>query len=128
MSPSAVDDSYSFMVEVYPKQGATISGNTFGLQVSFLYTNEKRERMLRVINHSSKLGHNAGDCYAGIDATTLTEVLFKKHMSRIYEQVPLADINKGFLDHAKKIYSSYHQQAHKRIQEDGVDALERFPF
>ena len=96
MSSSVVDENYSFMVEFYPKQGATISGNTFAMQISFLYTNDKRERMLRVINHACKLKALSGDCYASLDANTLTEVLFKKHMQRIYEQVALADINKGF--------------------------------
>lgn len=128
MSPSVVDENYSFMVEFWPKSGAKINGLTFALQVSFLYTNEKRERMLRVINHAVKLTNTASGVYGGIDCNNVTEVLFKKYLQQFYQSTPLMDININLLNHAKKIYKEYKQQASKKIQEEQYDALERFPF
>jgi len=128
MSPSVVDENYSFMVEFWPKTGNIISGTTFAMQISFLYTNEKRERMLRIINHATKLSGAATGVYGGIDSSTVTEALFKKYLTQFYQATPLMDINMQMLNHAKKIFKDYHTHAAKKIQEDGFDALERFPF
>ena len=49
-------------------------------------------------------------------------------MAQFYTATPLMDINMSLLNNAKKIYKDYHQQAAKIIQEQGYDALERFPF
>lgn len=128
MSPSVCDENYTFMVEFSPSQNSVIAGNTFALQVSFLYTNEKRERILRVVNHCAKLSNNIADVMGSVDYATLTNTLFKKYLTQFYQSTPLIDINMTLLNQAKKIYSQYQQMCQKKIQEQGYDALAWFPF
>jgi hypothetical protein len=127
MSPAVVDENYTFMVEFTPNQNANLTGHTFSMQISFLYTNERRERMLRVMNHTTKLGPLSA-VLCGLDSDVLTEVLFKRSLQHFYSSTPLLDINSAMLSNAKKIYQQYHQHAGKKIEQQGYGNLDRFPF
>ena len=127
MSPSVVDENYTFMIEFSPGQGCFTSSQTFGLQLSFLYTNENRERMLRVVNHAVRVSSNIQDIVQAIDSQTITNALFKKYLTQFYQQTPLVDINMSIFNSAKKIFLQYQQLCAKQVNDEVEDASAFMP-
>ena len=127
MSPSVVDENYTFMIEFSPGQGCFTSTQTFALQLSFLYTNENRERMLRVVNHAVRVSNNIQEVVQGIDSQTITNALMKKYLSQFYQQTALVDINMSIFNAAKKIFLQYQQLCAKQVSEEVEDASAFMP-
>lgn len=55
------------MIEMEPNQGVKPRTKDFALQVSFLYTDQYRNRILRIINHVVGTSPNQRDVLAACD-------------------------------------------------------------
>lgn len=63
-------------------------------QTSLLYTNNAKQRILRVHNYAVPVSFNESDIFAGLDYQSTVCMFVKKHISQMSSQIPLADINK----------------------------------
>ena len=121
------------MVEMEPGQGNKLSTDNLGIQVSFLYTNQYRERMLRIINHSVVLSNDQRQIYESCDYLAITNgkeminliyiALMRKHAGNFYSTTSLIDLNREFLNNAKSVY----QQGTQVLKED-TEVLDMFPL
>lgn len=55
------------MCNFEPDEHKKMLTENFGFQVSFLYTNSKRERILRLINHVCTISGDYGQIFEGVD-------------------------------------------------------------
>lgn len=88
-----------------PKNNIIDETHVVFVQISFLYTNPKRERVLRIINHGIKVSSNLGEIYENCDYVTIGHMLSRKAIPMFWDgRYNLVDINNTIVQQAKKLY------------------------
>lgn len=80
------------------------SQSSFYVQTSLLYTNEARQRMLKVHNYSVKTSRDTGEIYGAIDYPTLVTAIVRKKLPSFISSVPLIDIQLEMINEFKKLF------------------------
>lgn len=78
--------------------------SVFYIQTSLLYTNEARQRLLRVHNYSVRISPNAGEVYGHLDYQTVVASIVRKKIPCFVSQLPLIDIQLEIINDFKKLF------------------------
>lgn len=92
------------------------SQNAFHIQTSLLYTNESRQRMLRVHNYAVKSSRDVGDIYASIDPQTLISAMVRRKLSSFVSTIPLIDIQLEMVNEFKRVFKGVASQTSAELQ------------
>lgn len=88
-----------------PKNNVIDETHVVFVQISFLFTNPKRERVLRIINHGIKVSSNLGEIYENCDYVAIGNMITRKSVPLFYDgRYSLIDINNSLTQQAKKLY------------------------
>ena len=121
---SKVTRNYSIMYSFEPDQMSIgsaqskelTSQNVFYIQTSLLYTNENRQRMLRVHNYGVRTSKDLTDVYSHIDYQTLLTSMMRKKLSGFVSQLPLIDIQLEIINDLKKMFKGISAQTSSDYQ------------
>lgn len=81
------------------------SENIFYIQTSLLYTNEKRQRMLRVHNYGVPISSTMSQVFGHIDFQTVIAALVRRNLAQYVSSKPLPDIQIDVINQFKKLFS-----------------------
>lgn len=88
-----------------PKNNMIDETHVVFVQISFLYTNPNRERILRIINHGIKVSSNLGEIYENCDYVAIGNMIARKSLPMFWDgRYSLVDINNSVVQQAKKLY------------------------
>jgi len=154
MSLGPVDERFTVMVELEPKRSgeatpaAPAGGNVdpkavprpasprntlvdeqhvVFIQVSFLYTNSKRERILRIINHGIKVSCSLSEIYESADYTAIGVALAKRSLGFFWDaKYSVVDINNNIVQAARKLYHYCNNTLKQEGKENSLAMLPMF--
>lgn len=92
------------------------SQNVFYIQTSLLYTNENRQRMLRVHNYGVKTSKDLTEIYSNIDYHAVLTSMIKKKLSGFISQLPLIDLQLETINDFKKVFKGIAAQTSSEYQ------------
>lgn len=90
--------------------------SVFYIQTSLLYTNENRQRLLRVHNYSVKVTKDQNEVYGGMDYQTVIASLIRKKLPSFVSQLPLIDIQLEIINEFKKLFKGIAGQTSTEFQ------------
>lgn len=88
----------------------------FYIQTSLLYTNEARQRLLRVHNYSLKISKDLSEVYGGMDYQTVVASVIRKKLPNFVSQLPLIDIQLEIINDFKKLFKGIAGQTTTHFQ------------
>lgn len=97
--------------------------NAFYLQTSLLYTNERRQRMLRVHNYMVPVSNSLSEVYSAIDFQSLVAALVRKNITQYVSTRPLPDIQQDVIAQFKKVFTGIAAQTPQSVQEELLSYL-----
>ena len=99
---------YAFEPDNASTGPANNGGNqpVFYVQTSLLYTNEARQRMLRVHNYSVKISREPVEIYGAMDYQSVIAAIVRRKLSSFVSQVPLIDLQLDVINEFKKLFNS----------------------
>ena len=89
----------------------------FYIQTSLLFTNESRQRMLRVHNYSIKMSRDPVEIYGAMDYQSVLTAILRRKLSSFVSQVPLIDLQLEAITDFKKLFKSIAAQTSSDFQE-----------
>ena len=117
--------NYSILYNFEPDNNPAITNaktvsqaNTFFIQTSLLYTNDKRQRMLRVHNYVIPASQALGSVYSNIDFQVLLAALVRKNITQYVSTRPLPDIQLDIINQFKKIFAGIAAQTPVSVQQE----------
>ena len=100
-----------------------MTSNRFYVQTSLLYTNEKRQRLIRVHNYMVPASNTLAEVYSAIDFQTLLAALVRKNLTQYISARPLPDIQQEIISQFKKIFTGISAQTSTTVQEQLLSYL-----
>lgn len=88
----------------------------FYVQTSLLYTNEQRQRLLRIHNYCVKTSRDAGEIYGALDYQAVVAAIVRKKLPSFVSQVPLIDIQLEAISDFKKLFKGLASQTSADFQ------------
>ena len=90
------------------------SQSRFYIQTSLLYTNERRQRLIRVHNYALKITDQLKEVYNNINYQALLATVMRQNMSQFSSLRPFVDIKIDITNTMKKIFAGIaHHSSHK---------------
>ena len=89
----------------------------FYIQTSLLFTNESRQRMLRVHNYSVKMSREPVEIYGAMDYQSVLTAILRRKLSSFVSQMPLIDIQLETINDFKKLFKSISAQTSSEFQQ-----------
>jgi len=92
--------------------------NKFYIQTSLLYTNEKRQRLIRIHNYALKITDQLKEVYNNINYQAVLATTMRQHMVLFNSLRPFIDIQIDITNSMKKLFTSIAHHANHKIQEE----------
>lgn len=128
MRPEQVDENYSvfFLFEEEDKTSENkpkVGKDTFYIQTSLLYTNSKRQRMIRVHNYCLPISSRLKKVYEAMDYQAVTSALVRQSAADFLESKPLPDMQIDLVNRMKKLFAGISQSTSPDFQVENLPYL-----
>lgn len=90
----------------------------FHIQTSLLYTNERRQRLIRVHNYALRITDQLKEVYNAINYQTVLATVMRQNMSQFASLRPFVDIQIDITNTMKKIFTGIAHNASHKVQEE----------
>lgn len=90
--------------------------SAFYVQTSLLYTNDARQRMLRVHNYAVRSSRDPSDIYGSLDPQTLVAAMVRRKLPSFVSTVPLIDIQLELVNEFKRVFKGVAAQTSAELQ------------
>ena len=118
---SKIIRNYSILYTFEPDDSQTqLDGpqNHFYIQTSLLYTNEKRQRLIRVHNYALKITDKLKEVYNNINYQAILASVMRQNLSQFSSLRPFVDIQIDITNTMKKVFVGMaHNSSHKTQEE-----------
>lgn len=118
---SKLNSNYSILYTFDPEDSKLqLDGpqNRFYIQTSLLYTNERRQRLIRVHNYAIRITDQLKDVYNAINYQVVLATVMRQNMAQYCSLRPFVDIQIDITNTMKKIFAGIAHQSSHKIQEE----------
>lgn len=92
--------------------------NRFYIQTSLVYTNEKRQRLIRVHNYAIRITDQLKEVYNAVNYQALLATIMKLNIAQYCSLKPFVDIQIDITNTMKKIFAGISHDCNHSIQEE----------
>ena len=120
-SMSKLNSNYSILYTFDPDDSQIkLDGpqNRFYIQTSLLYTNERRQRLIRVHNYALKITDQLKEVYNNINYQALLATVMRQNIAQFSSLKPFVDIQIDITNTMKKIFAGIAHHSSHKVQED----------
>ena len=90
----------------------------FYIQTSLLYTNEKRQRLIRIHNYALRVTDQVKEVYNAINYQAVLATVMRQNLAQFCSLKPFVDIQIDITNTMKKIFAGIAHNTNYKVQEE----------